>query len=68
MGIHPGVRLHFIDPGKPVQHAYIESFHGRLHDECRNEYWFVSLPAAQSIVEARRGDYNAIRPHSALSY
>ena len=61
-----GVRLHFIDPGKPVQNAYIESFNGRLRDECLNEHWFTSLPAARSIVEAWRDDYNAVRPHSAL--
>ena len=61
-----GVHLHFIDPGKPVQNAYIESFNGRLRDECLNEHWFMSLPAARSIVEAWRGDYNAVRPHSAL--
>ncbi len=60
------VHLHFIDPGKPVQNAYIESFNGRLRDECLNEHWFMSLPAARSIVEAWRDDYNAVRPHSAL--
>lgn len=62
-----GVRLHFIDRGKPTQNAYIESFNGRLRDECLNEHWFTSLPAARSIVEAWRDDYNAVRPHSALS-
>ena len=61
-----GVHLHFIDPGKPVQNAFIESFNGRLRDECLNEHWFMSLPAARSIVEAWREDYNAVRPHSAL--
>ena len=62
------VQLHFIEPGKPVQNAYIESFNGRLRDECLNEHWFTSLPAARSIVEAWRGDYNTVRPHSALRY
>ena len=61
-----GVHLHFIDPGKPVQNAYIESFNGRLRDECLNEHWFMSLPAARTIVETWRDDYNAVRPHSAL--
>ena len=61
-----GVQLRFIDPGKPVQNAYIESFNGRLRDECLNEHWFTSLPAARNIVEAWRDDYNAVRPHSAL--
>ena len=61
-----GVQLHFIDPGKPVQNAYIESFNGRLRDECLNEHWFMSLPLARTIVESWRDDYNALRPHSAL--
>ena len=43
----PGVQ-HFIDPGKPVQNAYIESFNGRLRDECLNEQWFMSLPLART--------------------
>ena len=47
-----GVQLHFIDPGKPVQNAYIESFNGRLRDECLNEHWFMSLPLARTIVES----------------
>ena len=61
-----GVQLHFIDPGKPVQNAYIESFNGGLRDECLNEHWFMSLPLARTIVESWRDDYNALRPHSAL--
>ena len=61
-----GVQLHFIDPGKPVQNAYIESFNGRLRDECLNEHWFMSLPLARTIGESWRDDYNALRPHSAL--
>ena len=61
-----GIHLHFIDPGKPVQNAYIESFNGRLREECLNEHWFMSLPAARVIVEAWRDDYNGVRPHSAL--
>ena len=60
------MRLHFIDPGKPVQNAYIESFNGRFRDECLNEHWFTSLPAVRHIVETWRHDYNAVRPHSAL--
>lgn len=62
------VALHFIDPGKPVQNAHCESFHGRLRDECLNESWFLSLADARQIVEAWRQDYNAERPHSALGY
>lgn len=62
------VALHFIDPGKPVQNAHCESFHGRLRDECLNEPWFLGLADARRIVEAWRQDYNRHRPHSALGY
>jgi len=61
-----GVRLRFIDPGKPVQNAYIESFNGRLRDECLNEHWFLNLAHAREIIEEWRMDYNQRRPHSAL--
>ena len=60
------VQLRFIDPWKPVQNAYIESFNGRLRDECLNEHWFSTLAEARAIVEAWREDYNTVRPHSAL--
>lgn len=63
-----GARLHFITPGKPVQNAFIESFNGRLRDECLNEHWFLGLADARQTVEAWRRDYNAARPHSALGY
>jgi hypothetical protein len=61
-----GIRLHFIEPGKPNQNAYVESFNGRFRDECLNEHWFLSLAHARQIVEAWRLDYSAVRPHSAL--
>ncbi len=60
------VQLRFIQPGKPVQNAYIESFNGKLRDECLNEHWFGSLYHARAIVEEWRQDYNGVRPHSAL--
>jgi putative transposase len=60
------VRLHFIDPGKPVQHAYIESFNGRFRDECLNESWFTTVADARATIEAWRRDYNTQRPHSSL--
>ena len=63
-----GVRLHFIDPGKPTQNAFIESFNGRFRDECLNENWFLDLADARRIIEAWRLDYNRSRPHSALGY
>lgn len=61
-----GVRLHFIDPGKPQQNAFIESFNGRFRDECLNEHWFLTLADAQRITEDWRVDYNRNRPHTSL--
>ena len=61
-----GVRLHFIDPGKPQQNGFIESFNGRFRDECLNEHWFLSLADARTTVEEWRIDYNQNRPHSSL--
>jgi putative transposase len=63
-----GVRLEFIQPGKPVQNAYIESFNGRLRDECLNANWFTSLSDARRKIETWRQDYNEQRPHSSLNY
>lgn len=62
------VALHFIDPGKPVQNAFIESFNGKFRDECLNQNWFVTLDEARRIIEAWRIDYNKVRPHSSLRY
>jgi len=62
-----GITLAFIDPGKPVQNAYVESFNGRFRDECLNESWFVSLADARHVIEAWRRDYNDARPHSGLA-
>jgi len=63
-----GVALHFIDPGKPVQNAFIESFNGKFRDECLNQNWHTSLGDARRIIEAWRMDYNSVRPHSSLRY
>jgi len=63
-----GVRVHFIDPGKPIQNAHIESFNGRFRDECLNEHWFLGLPHAREIIETYRQEYNEDRPHSSLGY
>jgi putative transposase len=60
------VAWHYIQPGKPVQNAFIESFNSRLRDECLNEHVFVSLSEAREIIEAWRHDYNHVRPHSSL--
>lgn len=62
-----GVQLDFIAPGKPVQNAYIESFNGRLRDECLNEHWFGTLGEARGTIASWRRDYNSVRPHSALA-
>ena len=63
-----GVRLEYIQPGKPVQNAYVESFNGRLRDECLNANWFTSLKDARQKIESWREDYNQQRPHSSLKY
>jgi len=60
------VTLDFIDPGKPTQNAFIESFNGTFREECLNESWFVSLADAQQTIEAWRVEYNTERPHSKL--
>jgi putative transposase len=60
------VRLDFIRPGKPVENAFIESFNGKLRDECLNSHVFASVAEAQVVLDAWREDYNAVRPHSAL--
>jgi len=60
------VRLEFIRPGKPVENAFIESFNGRLRDECLNAHVFASTIEAQRVLEAWRLDYNHVRPHSSL--
>lgn len=53
-----GVKIIFIRPGKPVENAFIESFNGKLRDECLNENWFVSLQDAKEKIETWRRDYN----------
>ncbi len=59
------VRLFFIEPGKPVQNAHVESFNGKLRNECLNLEWFTSLREAQRVIEQWRMEYNHFRPHSA---
>ena len=61
------VTLDFSRPGKPTDNAFIESFNGRLRDECLNVNWFLSLDDAREKIEAWRTDYNEFRPHSSLS-
>jgi putative transposase len=57
-----------IQPGKPTQNAHVESFHGRLRDECLNVSWFWNLWDARRKIAAWRQEYNSRRPHSALGY
>jgi len=61
-----GVKLRLIEPGKPNQNAYVESFNGRLRDECLNEHWFISLAHARVVIEVWRREYNEERPKKAL--
>ncbi|MGN2245039.1 IS3 family transposase [Frateuria sp. GZRR33] len=62
-----GVQLRLIQPGKPNQNAYVESFNGRLRDECLNEHWFTHLLHARAVIETWRREYNEERPKAALS-
>src|SRR5262252_3386304 len=63
-----GVELDFSRPGRPIDNAKIESFNGRLREECLNAHWFLSLEDARRKIEAWRVFYNEARPHSALSW
>jgi len=65
VGLRPRGRPAFHRTGQ-AQNAYVESFNGRLHDECLNEHWFMSFGQARETIETWRLDYNAVRPHSAL--
>ena len=62
-----GVALRLIQPGKPTQNAFVESFNGRFRDECLNEHWFTSLAHARSVIEAWRREYNEERPKDVLN-
>ena len=63
-----GLKLDFIRPGKPSENGHIESFNGKLRDECLNAYQFLSIDDARSKIEAWRTDYNLRRPHSSLGH
>jgi len=60
------VEWHYIAPGKPMQNGFVESFNGRLRDECLNEHLFVGLRHASQLIAAWRDDYNHHRPHTSL--
>lgn len=63
-----GVTLDFSRPGKPTDNAFVESFNGRLRDECLNAHWFLSLADARAKIEAWRRHYNESRPHTSLGW
>ena len=62
------MKLHFIQPGKPTQNAFIESFNGRFRDGCLNQHWFRDLADARQLIASWRDHYNTVRPHSSLGY
>jgi len=59
-----GIEHLLIEPGRPMQNGYIESFNGKFRDECLNEHWFTSLAQAREVIGEWRRDYNEVRPHS----
>ena len=61
-----GVRLHVIQPEKPVQNAFIERVNGKFRDECLNEHWFLTLQEAQVVIEIWRQEHNEEQTHSAI--
>ncbi len=63
-----GVRLGFIQPGKPTQNAFIESLNGKFRNECLNQHWFRTLDEARQEIDRWREHYNNVRPHSSLGY
>lgn len=62
------VKLHFIQPGKPTQNAFVESFNGRFREGCLNQHWFRSPQHARDEIDAWRRHYNEERPHSSLQF
>jgi len=62
------VELRLIQPGKPTQNGFIESFNRRFPDECLNEHWFSDIIHARKIISERHQDYKECRPHSTLNY
>jgi putative transposase len=60
------IALRLIEPGKPNQNAYVDSFNGRLREECLNEHWFTSLHHARIVIETWRREYNEVRPKKSL--
>jgi putative transposase len=63
-----GAKLRFIQPGKPTQNEFVESFNGKFRDSCLNQRWFLDLDDARHLIEGWCKHYNAERPHSSLGY
>ena len=63
-----GATLRFIQPGKPIQNALVESFNGKFRDACLNEHWFIDIADARRTIQGRRVHYNTVRPHSSLGF
>lgn len=61
-----GIEIEYIEPGKPIQNAYVESFNSRFRDECLNEEIFLDLADAKNKIEKWRRYYNDKRPHTSL--
>jgi putative transposase len=61
-----GVKLHFVQPGKPTQNAFVESFNGKFRAYCLDLNWFASLDDARSTIKHWRAHYNNVRPHRSL--
>jgi putative transposase len=61
-----GITLHFIQPGKPTQNAFVESFNGKFRDYCLNLNWFASIEDARTTINDWRDHYNEVRPHRSL--
>ena len=61
-----GVKLHFIQPGKPTQNAFVESFNGKFREYCLDQHWFADLADAREKIAAWRTHYNHVRPHRSL--
>jgi putative transposase len=60
------VSLDFIQPGKPVQNPFVESFNRKMRDECLNVHWFANVEEARAMIADWRRDYTQVRPHSSL--
>jgi putative transposase len=61
-----GVKLHFIQPGKPIQNAFVGSFNGKMREYCPNLHWFADIEDARSTIDDWQRHYNHVRPHRSL--